>query len=398
MLSHIKLDAIAEEDLRRLASDQVSERRTLDYKEQLPQDTYDARKEFLADVTSFANSSGGHLLFGVREEGGVPIAVDGVELADPEKEILRLENTIRDGVEPRVIGVALRTVPLQSGLSVLIIRIPRSWSGPHVVNYRGHWRFYARNSSGKYPLDTSEVRQQFLHGSTIQDTLRAFRDQRLGLILGDETPVRLIPGPRTVLHMMRLSPIEQSDRISFDTATSNPWALKPIYNAVTGYRFNADGFLTYGGQEEGLARGYVQVFRNGTIEAVDAGMLRRREGNTPFIPSVVFEREIIQGASELFKFQKEVGVPAPLLLTLSLLGVKGYIMAVQRDLDAWGERRYPIERDTLILPDLLLDAFPQDPSSAIKPLLDSVWNACGWPYSLGYSKEGEWGKGPNMRS
>lgn len=397
MISSTPVESVTEADLSLLVSEQVSEKRVLDYKENLVEGTYDARKEFLADVTSFANASGGDLILGIREEAGIPIEVKGFLLPDPEQEILRMENLIRDGVEPRLQGVSIRPVPLKAGGSVILIRIPRSWAGPHVVNYRGHWRFYSRNSAGKYPLDTSEVRQRFLHTATMQDALRGFRDQRLGLIVSDETPVRLVAGARTVLHIIRFSPPSEPDLIPLDSALSDPWGLKPIYNSVTGHRFNVDGFLTYGGQEENLARGYVQVFRNGTIEGVDAGMLRPREGQTPFIPSVVFEREIIQAATAYLRFQKMAGMPPPILLALSLLGVKGYIMAVHRDLDVWGEHQHPIDRNTVILPELLLDRFPEDVPAAIRPLLDGVWNACGWPSSLGYSKDGQWGKGSNMR-
>jgi hypothetical protein len=397
MLAHIPFDSLTEDHILQLIASQASEKRTLEYKESLPADTYDARREFLADATSFANASGGHLLFGIQEEGGIPIAVPGLQLSDPHKEVLRLEHTIRDGVEPRLIGVSIRALPLSSGSYVLILRIPRSWSGPHVVNYRGHWRFYSRNSAGKYPLDTSELRQQFLQASTIQDKLRTFRNQRLGLIVADEAPVRLITGARTVLHIMPFSLIDAPNGISLEAASANPWALKPMYSSVTGHRYNLDGFLTYGGNEEGLARGYVQVFRNGGIEAVDSAMLRLRDGRPPFIPSVVFERELIQTTSTLLKLQQELAVPLPICVMLSLLGVKGFIMAVHHDLDVWGEHRYPIERDTLLLPEVVLETYPMDTAPPLRPVFDSVWNACGWPRSLGYSNEGEWGKGPNMR-
>src|SRR5690606_9209701 len=64
------IDALTEADLRELV-DGVSEGRTLDYKVKLPErKSRDETKEFLADVTGFANADGGHLLFGVDEAEG----------------------------------------------------------------------------------------------------------------------------------------------------------------------------------------------------------------------------------------------------------------------------------------------------------------------------------------
>ena len=42
--------------------------KTIEYKAELHIDTGDDRKEFLADVTSFANSNGGDLIYGIQED------------------------------------------------------------------------------------------------------------------------------------------------------------------------------------------------------------------------------------------------------------------------------------------------------------------------------------------
>ncbi len=55
-------DDIDISDIQRLIDNQVAERRTLEFKRDLPGDTKDERKEFLADVTSFANAQGGDII------------------------------------------------------------------------------------------------------------------------------------------------------------------------------------------------------------------------------------------------------------------------------------------------------------------------------------------------
>jgi len=73
------LNAITEEDLQSLITNGVAEGRTIDYKRDLPGNSDGDKKEFLADVSSFANTGGGDLVFGMDEAGGLPtrIARDG---------------------------------------------------------------------------------------------------------------------------------------------------------------------------------------------------------------------------------------------------------------------------------------------------------------------------------
>jgi hypothetical protein len=53
------------EDVANLVSNKVPESRRLDYKRALPGATSADKKEFLADASSFLNTDGGVLLFGI---------------------------------------------------------------------------------------------------------------------------------------------------------------------------------------------------------------------------------------------------------------------------------------------------------------------------------------------
>lgn len=64
------LDEISLDDLKQLRNNVVSEGKTIEYKQQLPTNSDGDRKEFLADISSFANASGGDLIFGITEENG----------------------------------------------------------------------------------------------------------------------------------------------------------------------------------------------------------------------------------------------------------------------------------------------------------------------------------------
>src|SRR6478735_7031660 len=153
------LEALSFADLERLVTNGVSESRSLEYKEALPGNSDGDRKEFLADVSAFANTTGGDLVYGVVERRdaagkatGIPEAVTGVTASNADHETRRLEQMLRDGVAPRMAGVRLQWIPGAPQGSTLVIRVPRSWAGPHMVTYQQHSRFYARHATGKYVL------------------------------------------------------------------------------------------------------------------------------------------------------------------------------------------------------------------------------------------------------
>jgi hypothetical protein len=162
-LMNIPLEAITQEHLLTLIEDQVPEGKTIDYKQALPGNSYADKREFLADGSSFANAAGGHLVFGVKEQGGVPVELCGLQGINADEEINRLESSIRDGIKPRIPGLVLRPVPLHNGGIAVVVRIPRSWALPHVVDFQGHWRAIplasTRSISGKYGPPLPSPRQ-----------------------------------------------------------------------------------------------------------------------------------------------------------------------------------------------------------------------------------------------
>ena len=243
----------------------------------------------------------------------------------------------------------------------------------------------------------SEVSSAFLQSGTLAEKIRLFRDERLGSVIADQMPFRLIPGARTILHLVPYTAFEPAISFSLDRVSKNPFSLNPIWGAVTNFRYNFDGFLTINGNESGLTRGYVQVFRNGIIEAVDRSMLRNN-GNEPTIPSIVFEKELSKAVDAYLSIQKHMTVPPPISIMISLVGVSEYKMAVSQYISVPIEHQHPIDRDTLVLPEIICENYPSDSydiARTLRPAFDAVWNATGWPKSLSYNEKGEWGKGPN---
>jgi hypothetical protein len=71
-LRDLPLDAITEQHLRDLIQTGARESLHIDYKRQTYGKKEADRKEFLADICSFANAAGGDIVIGMAEKDGVP--------------------------------------------------------------------------------------------------------------------------------------------------------------------------------------------------------------------------------------------------------------------------------------------------------------------------------------
>jgi Putative DNA-binding domain len=111
----------------------LSESRYLEFKSAAVGGTDKERREFLADVSAFANASGGDIIFGITEQDGIATGAPGITLTDPDQEKLRLGDLIRTGLEPRLTYFDLTWVQLAGALGYLVVRVPRSWIAPHRV-------------------------------------------------------------------------------------------------------------------------------------------------------------------------------------------------------------------------------------------------------------------------
>ncbi len=389
------IEQVAEADLLTLIENGVSEWKTIDYKLTLPGKSDGDRKEFLGDVSSFANASGGHLVYGMREEvregRKVPVELSGVESGDADAAVLSCESSIRDGIRPRIPGVVARPVKLENGKAAFVIRVPRSFASPHMVTYGGSSRFYARNSNGKYPMDVDEIRAAFLLSDRVAERVRDFRLDRIAKIQADETPVPLPPVARVVLHVVPLDAFSAGKR--FDPAflaDLDPGRV-PLYplgktEGWSGSRYNLEGVVRYRlSAASGSASAYLQIFRDGSLEGVNASLLEPREGRHR-VPSIAFEESVLNSALRYAQSLRRLQVDAPLAFMLTLLGVSQYRISYQGG--SPGFEGDAFRKDVILIPALVVENYDADLASAMKPTFDMVWNAAGWAKSMCYDEAG----------
>jgi|CXWL01.1.fsa_nt_gi hypothetical protein len=387
-LDMISLGSVSEEHLQRFVEDREQEGKTIEFKLELPGNGYEEHKKFLAAITSFANTVGGDLIYGVQAPNGIAEKIIGLN-GDLDASMGRLENLIRTAVQPRGTSYNLKLIPLSNGNKVLVFRISRSWALPHRVTLGSHDKFYGRNSTGKYELDVPQLRSLFLLSETTADRIKNFRAERVSLILSGQTPIALATGPTTVLHVVPFDAF--SGGHAFDVSRIYDSDIRPLRPITTSRgvssRHNFDGIVTYSYIDEKTPPpSYLQLFRSGIVESVDTRRIRIYEKEQLMIPGQSWEDELLGAVRQYFDIQSNIGVTPPIVVMLSLLNVKGAKMY-------GGYSPFPeddkVDRDHLLVSEVMAENFTADSAQLLKPIFDVVWNACGYAGSSGYGTDGQ---------
>lgn len=207
-----RVGELAADDLNALVLAKAPESIELEYKAELPGMGDSDKKEYLADVSAFANTSGGVLLYGIETEkdenghdNGIPKGIVGVEIPNENDVRLRLTNIVRDGLDPRLAPeIALQVIDLEGAKQVLAVGVSRSVAGPHAVWFQKTGKFHRRSSAGKYQADTREIRRMFLESDSWEDGARAFRDRTLEQRLSPAGERELERTARIIVHFVPL--------------------------------------------------------------------------------------------------------------------------------------------------------------------------------------------------
>jgi hypothetical protein len=380
-------DSISAEDLEQAVALQIPEGKNLDYKVQLPGDSDAEKKEFLSDVTSFANANGGLLVYGVDESEGVPTSIPGVAVVDADETVRRLNSIIESGISPRP-EVSVRALKLDSGQTVIVVGVYISWRGPHRVDFKGHHRFYGRNSAGKYPLDVEEIRSAVLRSAGIADRLCKYHEERVLEIAADRGPVNMMNGAKLIMHLVPLSAFTTTETFSLAKLYSRPEAIPPLTGTPQDWRITVEGFLTTAAFGK-ASSGYTHIHRSGIIELVDGLTLNRDNGGRRAARITLVERRVYDVITRFLEQLRQLGVRPPVFLYATLHDVKGLWLVPDGDSSFVSDHR-SLDRHVLSLPPLELTDFETMPSKALRRTCDTLWHAIGAAESTSFENDGTW--------
>ena len=385
-----QVEDITEVDLQKLIDEERIEKKVLEYKSELPGNNDSDKKEFLADISSFANAIGGDLIYGFIEnrETGKPEKLEGIGIKNIDQEILRLDQIIRDGIEPNISSssIKIQEIQLDNSKYVLFIRINKSWMGPHRVSFKAWDRFYTRSTNGKYRFDVQELRSAFILSETIGEKIKQFKEKRISDIYSNNLPLPFYESPKIALHLIPMSAF--NPRHNYDMKQLSLYDIQPIYSTTFNKRYNIDGLLTYSSfPRKNRSFSYVQLYRNGIIEAVNSYLLWS-ESDEKIIPITAVERVLIEAVQRYFEVYRKFNIETPVFLFLTLIEVKDYVFPKDRKLSIY--EVFPIDRDIVQIPEIIIEDYNFNPPQILKPIFDSIWNACGFERSFNYTVDGVW--------
>lgn len=379
------LDKITEVDLARLVADGTSESQTTEYKRDWTAADDDGKSAFLANVASLANTNGGDIIYGIEALSGVPKKLVGLKGFNPDAEKLRVESLLRDWTEPRVGGVGFQIVPLASGDPAFVVRVPRSWSGPHRVNFKGANRFYVRSTAGKYELNVAQLRSAFTGMERTLDRIRDFRLERVNRIANGDVGVRLSTNYRFALHVMPLAELETF--IPHDAILLHQYGLIPMgaFRSKSS-SVNFDGCMVSSTAPDGSTGSYVQLFRNGYLEAVRCSS-GGQNGNMMSQNDETTIRDALKTYRRVFA---KLGLRPPFAVAVSHLNVSGFMM-YRPPTAADFEDAKTYDRQFLLIPERILETDDDDAVDGLLRLIfDQVWNAFGLLGSPSFDLNGKW--------
>jgi hypothetical protein len=187
-----------------------------------------------------------------------------------------------------------------------------------------------------------------------------------------------------VIHIQPFSSVDPTSHINFIRAKNiDHYAFITANYGSSTKRVNYHGFIEY--MDWGGNRNYLQIFRTGKLEAVSGDLI-----GESLIRQPKFEERIIAATDSYLKLLKALGVTAPLMLHLSLLGVKGYTVGEGTIIAGARPEWNNIEEDDLLLPGELIEGYEDSPTRMLRSSFDAVWNAAGAEGSPYYDEGDNW--------
>jgi hypothetical protein len=360
-------------------------------------------------AVAFLNGNGGRILWGIRDADR---CVAGVSLDSQARDKIRKEIAgrllhIQPSLDPTQYRLDFHPVadgPQPGELFVVELSLERRKDNQPYYCHNGD--LFVRMNGVKQKLTGPRLTawiQQRLHSPSlvadvvddpIRERISAFRSDRVGKILAGKTPVPLELGPKLVLHLFPVRAFSKQVALDLKSAQKDGNSLEPMGRPRTygPLCFNFDGLFSTGGLESQKPYSYIQLFRNGVMEAVYARISRDK-----LVFGLDCERQVVKApGTSYMQFQKHLGLGPPLFITITMLSIRGFIIMPCGPNDPiefhnWlGMPIAPVDQDALLAPEVLVEHEDADIGRLVRPAFDSIWQASGWPGSQGYDEAGNW--------
>lgn len=227
-----------ESDIQELIKNEIPESLHLDYKRIDSLQNKDKRKNEIAkDVSAFANSDGGVLIYGIIEENNKPLSHDnGVDPSKISREWL--EQVINSRINRRIPEVRINQINLTEpkGNVIYVVEIPQSHLAPHMAFDNKYYKRFNFQSVAMEEYEVRDISNRFkvpdltFHISLISSTTNQNNTFDCNFTLKNHSPV---PAEYTSLEFLIDSQLRFAVLGKFSeggTFTSEEQGKKVTYN------------------------------------------------------------------------------------------------------------------------------------------------------------------------
>jgi Schlafen, AlbA_2 len=379
--------------LRTLIKSEIAEGQTIEFKRLIDITDENAKKKLSAEIASFANASGGDIVFGIDEKEGRASKLIPLPAFDPDKTELQLRQIFNSNIEPPVPGLQFCSVEVGPKKFALVLRIPRSWSRPHALV--GEFpQFPVRDGNRRRTFTLRELREAFGLSASIAARMKEFRAERIASLVNDNAPAPLSSRTLFVLHVMPQSAFDTPQSVDLSFLMKDDTLIWAMRDTGPSKKLNFDGVLSYfpGDHlpvQSKAVRAYVQVFRDGCVEAVTTEIFHDDEVEQQ--PKIIFssyEESVEKALRNHLNLLQKLEIDPPIFVSLAFIGAKDYSLLLpgKYGLD---KSSSPIGRDVLIVPETPIYEYSSTYYDVLKESFDRVCQTCGELNSINY-KDGKW--------
>ncbi len=166
MFDDRSIDEIADDEFHDAVTTGAREQQHLEFKATLrlsgdKQQIDKEKLEMLLDVAAMANGGGGHILYGVTDDGNAgPGGYFGLTLDDAKKIETTIDELCVVHISERIDGLQVRVREIR-GNYLVVVRPPSSAKAPHMVTFNGSTTFVIRHDDNKRKMTIGEIRSAF---------------------------------------------------------------------------------------------------------------------------------------------------------------------------------------------------------------------------------------------
>ena len=135
--------------------------------------------EFRNDVCSFANANGGYLVFGIKENKGIPNEIIGVTIDNCDIFERNIKNYLQP-IKPRIPYYKLKFIKIHELQFVVIMFIQHDYFAPYIhLAEQTNYKIFKRVGNSKSFIEYQELKRMFTQSLSIEKEIERFQKDRI---------------------------------------------------------------------------------------------------------------------------------------------------------------------------------------------------------------------------